>query len=84
MGDLTSSVFMESFFSVYLNEADYENYETMTYKGGILIRFVMNIDKINLCLPLDLVEGTRKEETLELKSHRCILGMTVSVELVFL
>lgn len=80
---MISNVFMELFFLVYLNEVDYENYEIMIYKGGIFIRFVMNIDKINLCLLFDLVEGIRKEEILELKSYRCIFGMIVLVELVF-
>lgn len=84
LGDLTSNVFMESFFFlVYLNEADYENYETTTYKDMILIRFVINIDKIGLCLPVELVEVTRMQETLKLESHPCILWMTMLIGLVF-
>lgn len=71
------------FFLVYLNEADYENYETTTYKDMILIRFVINIDKIGLCLPVELVEVTRKQETLKLESHPCILWMTMLIGLVF-
>ena len=37
-----------------MSETDYKNYAT-TCKGKILIRFVINIGKICLCLPLELV-----------------------------
>ena len=38
-------MFSRNYFSIYLNEADYENYETTTHKGKFLISFVINIDK---------------------------------------